>query len=77
MCELHYMACKKKKDKPSMKITTTKYKKLKIKITTAENWVCDITQKSGFAVGSERRQDFDSEEEEERISSSSSSSSRA
>jgi hypothetical protein len=55
MCELHYMACKKKKDKPSMKITTTKYKKLKIKITTAENWVCDITQKSGFAVGSERR----------------------
>jgi hypothetical protein len=55
ICELHYMGAKRQKEKPRIKITTTKNKKLKIKITTAEKWVCDINQKSGFAVGSERR----------------------
>jgi hypothetical protein len=28
MCDLHYMACKKKKEKPRIKITTTENKKL-------------------------------------------------
>jgi hypothetical protein len=49
------MAANRQKEKPRIKVTTTKNKKLKIKITTAENWVCDINQKSGFAVGSERK----------------------
>jgi hypothetical protein len=42
---------KEEKEKPRIKITTTKNKKLKINITAAENWVCDINQKIWFCSG--------------------------